>query len=385
MSRRKTHEEFVAEVKDKLGDGYEVIGRYTLSKNKIKMKHIKCGHEYYREANAVVRGTKCPRCNKKGKSRKTNKQFIDEVYSLVGDEYIFLEDYTLSNHKIKVRHNTCGNEYKITPNGFLRGNRCGKCHGNESKRKTTKQFKEEVYNLVGNEYSVLGEYISRSDDILIKHNVCGREYNVEPGNFLYKSRCIECYYDSIRLTTDEVISNINIHLGTSYRLKSAYTGAGNKVTLLHEECGNIFDVRYTDIVQRRSGCPHCSQSRGEQYVADYLKSLDIYYIYEKKFDDLRHIFQLSYDFYLPEYNILIEYQGEQHFRPKNFGNESKEEAEVNFQKQLIRDAKKRVYAHKNNYVLLEPNYKLDTYIKVADYLNNKFTLLEVTQGTLNQI
>lgn len=59
-------------------------------------------------------------------------------------------------------------------------------------------------------------------------------------------------------------------------------------------------------------------SNGEQIIATLLKEHDITYIQEKTFKDFRYKDTGGiprYDFYLPDYNILIEYDGEQHFKP----------------------------------------------------------------------
>ena len=61
-------------------------------------------------------------------------------------------------------------------------------------RKTTREFKQEVYNLVGNEYSVLGEYINNKTKIKMKHNLCGHEFEMTPNSFLSGgNRCRECW------------------------------------------------------------------------------------------------------------------------------------------------------------------------------------------------
>ena len=60
------------------------------------------------------------------------------------------------------------------------------------KRKTTKQFRYEVEQLVGDEYSVLGEYVSASTKIKMKHNECGYIYKIAPNNFLIGNRCPLC-------------------------------------------------------------------------------------------------------------------------------------------------------------------------------------------------
>lgn len=71
---------------------------------------------------------------------------------------------------------------------------------------------------------------------------------------------------------------------------------------------------------RGSGCPKCRCSKGEKKIDSFLKEKEITFIYEKTFSDLKGTKNrvLSYDFYLPEYNLLIEYQGEQHAIPISF-------------------------------------------------------------------
>ena len=76
---------------------------------------------------------------------------------------------------------------------------------------------------------------------------------------------------------------------------------------------------------------------------------------QKKFDNLKGLGnrKLSYDFYLPSYNLLIEFQGEQHERPVIFRGVSKEKAQENFLKQQEHDKRKREYAKTHDINLLE--------------------------------
>jgi ribosomal protein S8 len=120
-------------------------------------------------------------------------------------------------------------------------------------------------------------------------------------------------------------------------------------------------------------CPECNSSKGEKKIEEYFnkngflnikqdkyKILDnidkinnIYFIPQKEFDGLLGLGNglLSYDFYLPniKYNLLIEYQGEQHEKYIPGMHKSKEE----FKKQQEHDRRKRKYAQNNNINLLE--------------------------------
>lgn len=61
-------------------------------------------------------------------------------------------------------------------------------------------------------------------------------------------------------------------------------------------------------------CPNCKiKSKGEIKIKNILDNLKIDYIQQKKFKDCRNILLLPFDFYLPKYNILIEFDGRQHY------------------------------------------------------------------------
>lgn len=63
------------------------------------------------------------------------------------------------------------------------------------------------------------------------------------------------------------------------------------------------------------GCPRCRSSRGERRIEAFLTKHKIYFEREAKFGFCKIKRQLPYDFYLPDYNVLIEYQGIVHFKP----------------------------------------------------------------------
>jgi hypothetical protein len=66
---------------------------------------------------------------------------------------------------------------------------------------------------------------------------------------------------------------------------------------------------------RGSGCPKCISSRGETLVRLILEEHNILYEEQKKFENLMDKNKLRCDFYLPEYNTVIEYNGLQHYEP----------------------------------------------------------------------
>lgn len=141
--------------------------------------------------------------------------------------------------------------------------------------KSTRFFKEEVYNLYGCDYTVLGNYTKGTDKILIRHNICGEKSEQEPRLILSGKRCPKCYR-KVKETTDSFKKFIFDAVDNSYTLLSEYTGANDKVTLKHNNCGLVYDVTAANF-KRGQRCPKCTKSgvskrsfvEVESLVSDY--------------------------------------------------------------------------------------------------------------------
>lgn len=99
------------------------------------------------------------------------------------------------------------------------------------------------------------------------------------------------------------------------------------------------------------GCPYCKESVGEKKIVDYLLKNSIEFERNKKFNNCKNIYKLAFDFFLPNNNMLIEYDGIQHFLPfKYYGGENK------LIRQRNNDKIKEEFAKSNNYILLRIKY-----------------------------
>jgi hypothetical protein len=104
------------------------------------------------------------------------------------------------------------------------------------------------------------------------------------------------------------------------------------------------------------GCPNCQQSNGEKQITKWLNDNNINYVYQKKFSDCIDKKQLPFDFYLHEYNALIEYDGIQHFQPVDFAGKGEEWAMAQLQITQSHDTIKTQYCNDNNIRLLRIPY-----------------------------
>ena len=89
------------------------------------------------------------------------------------------------------------------------------------------------------------------------------------------------------------------------------------------DCGNIIEVPSSRLIQgKTTSCGCLSISHGEQAVLNFLQENNIKYLQQKTFQNCKNPktnVLLKFDFYLPDYNCCIEYDGEQHFMPRNNG------------------------------------------------------------------
>jgi hypothetical protein len=106
-------------------------------------------------------------------------------------------------------------------------------------------------------------------------------------------------------------------------------------------------------------------SKGEKKIKEYLALNNVQYVPQKEFEGLIGLKgkKLSYDFYLPDYNLLIEYQGEFHDGNGNYY------MKQNLKKQQEHDRRKKEYAKNNNISLLEIWYR--DFNRIEEILSNK--------------
>lgn len=149
--------------------------------------------------------------------------------------------------------------------------------------------------------------------------------------------------------------------------KTEKRNAGNVVWKCKCDCGNIKEINRRDLVHGGIQSCGCLVSKGEAKISNVLNQLHINFISQKTFDNCLNIEQthpLFFDFYLPDYNCCIEYDGEQHFHPvKHWGGEKR------FQRQQQHDNIKNKYCEINNVKLIRVPYTDYTKIDEKYILN----------------
>jgi hypothetical protein len=141
------------------------------------------------------------------KMKKTINEFINEVNEKVPGYKVLSTVYLTNKDKLTFQCPN-GHIFKRGAKDFLRYKTCPLC--TKKKKKTTDEFKEEVFNLTNGEYEVLGEYKTTHTKILMKHNsnICNyNEYEVSPTNFIQGKRCPICSFKQMGIKLRELRKN----------------------------------------------------------------------------------------------------------------------------------------------------------------------------------
>ena len=363
---------------------------YKSSKQKVWIKCTKVDyHDSYEILPAnFVKGDRCPYCNRNSGKVHPKDSFTQWAIDNVDKDFLtkywsdknILNPWQLTPHSTnkiyiycqeKDYHNDEGG-YPITPANFYNGNRCPYCVNQKIHPKDS--FGQWLIDTYGNDaiekywspkntlnpFTIAPKSNNKKVWILCQekdyHND-NKGYPISPLNFYKGARCPYC-------------NNRKVHpkesFGTLYSSKAKHWSknndkspfeiapkSGDKYKFICQECGKEFDRSLSNLNYYNCGvyCTDCNNSELEETTKQVLQKYNIKYISQVKYEGLLGLGggNLSYDFYLPNYNLLLELQGEQH---EHFI-KGIHRIQRNFEKQLEHDHRKREYAKQHNIKLLE--------------------------------
>lgn len=249
----------------------------------------------------------------------------------------------------------------------------------KNKKLSTEEFIQRSKDVFGDtiyDYS-LTEYFNMNTKVKIKCHVHDELFFQNPGNHLNKfNGCPKCKIESNKLlhisqtyTTEEFVEKASkIHKN---QYDYSFVKYKNSQTFIDIKCprhGMFKQMPYSHLSGFR--CPHCNESKGEKQIVEILEKSKIKFIRQYKFDGCKHKYRLRFDFFLPDFNSCIEFDGKQHFIAidKFGGTESLKYI------QLI-DSIKTNYCKSNNINLLRISYKEDISIVLNQYIEKQHQII----------
>jgi hypothetical protein len=331
MSKKKTTEEFVKEANLKHNNQYDYSkAEYSGAQSKLIIS-CKTHGDFQQSAISHLRGAGCPKCANKKRNinniitekdfLKRSKQKFKQQFDYSRMTYI---DYYKSINLVCTIHNK---SFNISPIKHIHNKTggcpiCGKERYNKARSMPLEKFIRLANEIHKNKYDY-----SKVDYRGIKHHVTiicpiHGEFIKSPMHHLAGQGCKLCSNEKKAkqhiLPFETFEKRAKAIFGDRYDYKNCeYTRITAPITLVCSQHGK-FTVNAKEHLNGQH-CPLCRGiSKGELQIVTVLHKYNIAFEREKKFDDLKNIKPLRFDFYLPDYNLCLEYMGIQHYkvRPK---------------------------------------------------------------------
>lgn len=296
-----------------------------------------CGDKYFATLSALRNGKRY--CNYCAKSKRYDglrnyqdlieKECLKRNYTLLSNQNLARTssdfNYICNKHKdYGVQHSTVAEFMSYGKGG------CSQCcieKRSLSKRKDEEYFKA-LTEKAGMIYVGIQRELGKRAKILFKcpqHLNKGVQSNSITNMKNMHGKCVYCVgrgriQEDLQQELDSMGADIDIVDYTSY---------SERMTVKCRNCGTVWQTLGVYLTQGH-GCQSCVSSKFERSIKQYLEKNKISFIPQFKFNDCKDVFPLPFDFYLPDFNTLIEADGEGHYYPIPF-NGSVEDAEKNYQ------------------------------------------------------
>ena len=143
---------------------------------------------------------------------------------------------------------------------------------------------------------------------------------------------------------------------------------GTRIWLCQCECGKLCEVSTSHLTSGHNISCGCIDSKCELMIKEILQEFNVSYNEQKVFSDCLSYKNspLRFDFYLPDHNICIEYDGEQHFKPVEYFGGVKR-----FIEQQKNDSIKDNYCKQNGIKLIRIPYTVKSKEKIKSILKQE--------------
>lgn len=308
-----------------------------------------------------LQGQGCPICGKSQKNRMlSTEEWIEKAVNTHGNKY----DYSASKYNGGSIHVAIGcpdhGVFYQLPFNHLQGMGCPKCGMLKAKNSRSMPFYDfelrasKVHNgAYKYDESTYINYATKTSILCPIHG----EFWQTPSDHLQGHGCPRCGKEhqalNRALKQDEVIARFMAIHGDKYDYsKVEYKNSITKVCIVCRKHGIFWQTPTSHM--RGHGCPHCRKSRGENEISKWLYVHNISYIREYCIFPQQTLFgrnKFYIDFFLPNYNIFIEFNGAQHYHRAPIW-----QTEESFQVQQDRDKRLREYCKQHKIKLIEIPY-----------------------------
>lgn len=356
-SSRLSNQEFIDKSKKRFKDKFDYSKtNYTNKEGVVTLSCNVHGEISLRATQHMWCKHGCPKCDYEIPKIISKNKNIEKANIIHGNKYDYSKvSFKNMDSKVEIICPIHGSFFQNLSSHVLRGCSCPKCSIDDGKV-SIDDFIKRAIKVHGDKYDYkLVIYKTGHDKVFI---IC-KEHGVfqqRASSHLLGNGCKKCFLVNNRSNKEEFINKAKELHGKVYDYsRVAYRTNKVPVELICKKHGS-FMIRPDQHLWVKVGCPRCSESKGEAEIALFLERCNIKFLREYKVAGYRY----RYDFYIPDANILIEFHGQQHYRPvKFFGGEDA------FKLCKYRDSEKVRIAKDLKYKLLVFNYR-DRDLKILE-------------------
>jgi len=293
------------------------------------------------------------------KMEKYSEKFKRRISEIHGNKLIILGEVINYKTNVLTKCNICDYEWMGSPKSLLSNHGCPKCGHNRnrlSNLKTHEQYLKEILNKHGDKISILSKYVNANSKIIAKCNICQCEWSCESKELLKGHGCPDCGHNRNKLsrlkTHEQYLIDINKIHKDRLTILGNYVNSYTRILTKCNICQHEWEPVSNNLLKGR-GCPICNINKGELIISEILNELLIDFKQHYIIENLKNVGngRVEFDFYLPNYNLFIEYDGMQHYKPiKKWGGVKR------FEQQVKTDEFKNKYCIDNNIRLIRIPY-----------------------------
>lgn len=282
--------------------------------------------------------------------RKTQEEFEKDVMDRLGPEYVVKGAYPGAHGKVPMLHTKCGNEFNKNVHDIItKGSGCPFCNG----VKPTLYNEKWIIKNTPAPYHYISGFVNMTTKCKFHCDNCDSDFKQTPRR-LINEKIYGCNCSPTKkLTNEEFLDRLGEECLEEYDVLEEYVNIDTKILFKHKSCDTTFKLSPYQFITRhkKKYCPICyyNKSHGEVAITQFLEKNNIFYNKEYVFKDYP---QARYDFYLPDSNIIIEFDGKQHYEFIPFFHGTEEE----FNNNKLKDLEKNSYCLKNGITMFRIPY-----------------------------
>lgn len=238
----------------------------------------------------------------------------------------------------------------------------GKCIHCQNKQKDTDEFIAEVNDKFNNNIEVLEEYQGSHKKIKYLCKIHNVEFNMTPTTILAKDTKFACPTcrgldtgNRCKKTHEEFICELN-NINPNIIPLEEYKTNNEKILCKCKIHDYVWKVAPSKILHKTTGCPKCNSYNNENKIFNILQQNGYNVSFQKRFNDCKDKNPLPFDIYINDKNTVIEYDGEQHYKPIPRGNMSIDDAIEALELTKYHDDIKTKYCIKNKINIIRIPY-----------------------------